>query len=498
MTTEPTASGYRGNVFVPLRDHPWFPWYSPKPTVRILLYTDHPGVTLDPDSDFGVQQLKDLLSTHNTFFADFRVDLLNRHAGGHAAQRLTAQRLAQYDQVWFFGVEQCNRAAEPDNELTDAEVAALAAWAGPGGQGGVLITGDHANPRPPDALDQGLDPLVNLGRALGHRVPRAGKLRRWEGLPSSDVSADVTHTHNTQVPDGLGTPLDDLTLQDDAHPQALSLTRYRVGVLWPWWRRQYRPHPLFCGRSGAIEVFPDHMHEGALAFPSSYPEVEWPSGPTGQPLPEVVARSTDKRFARTYDMVSAYDGSLASVGRIVADTTWHHYFNVNLRGFPAGPVRDAIGDFYVNLAVWLSPPERRQAMRRWFWWWLAAHPAVRMVKGNAIRVLGQAAVDVLGRRAGQCTISEFAWPFPVPVEYRSKVPWPPEEVVIGAVIREYHEVLDRALAGGHDLPDREHLVRTGVRVAVEEHVGGLRDLAVAAAELPGMIDVLDPRESDMS
>ncbi|HXT88003.1 MAG TPA: hypothetical protein VN714_01985, partial [Trebonia sp.] len=70
------------------------------------------------------------------------------------------------------------------------------------------------------------------------------------------------------------------------------------------------------------------MHEGALAFPSSYPTPEWPSGPFGQPTPEVVARGTDKRFAATYDLVSAYDGSMASVGRIVADSTWHHYFHV--------------------------------------------------------------------------------------------------------------------------------------------------------------------------
>nr|BFE51673.1 hypothetical protein GCM10017745_51000 [Saccharothrix mutabilis subsp. capreolus] len=484
MTTEPTVSGYRGNVFVPLPDHPWFPWYCTRPTVRILFYTDHSGVSLDPGSDFGVTQLRDLLLTRNTFFVDFQIDLIDRHAGCHGAHPLTPGLLAKYDQVWFFGVEQCNQESAPHNELTDDEVAALTDWMGPDGQGGVLITGDHANRRPDDALDKSLDLLVNLGRALGHKVPRAGKLRRWEGLPSAIPEPDAEHTHNTQVPDGLGTPLDDLTLQDDAHPQALSLTRYRIGLPFPWWPRKSRPHPLFCGRSGPIEVFPDHMHEGALAFPASYPESEWPSGPTGQPRPEVVARGTDKRFARTYDIVSAYDGELASVGRIVADTTWHHYFNVNLRGFPPGPVRDAIGDFYVNLAVWLSPPARRQAMRRWFWWSLAAHPGLRMVKGGPIALLGQTAIDVLGRRASQCTTTDLVWPFPVPVEFPAKVPWPPEQLVLGAVIRQYHDVLDRALAGEPELPDGDRLVRTAIRDAVDEHVRGLRGLADAAAELP--------------
>jgi hypothetical protein len=365
---------------------------------------------------------------------------------------------------------------------------------GPDRQGGVLVTGDHANPRPPDAVDGSLDPLVNLGRSLGHRVPRAGRLRRWEGLPSADPSADPHHTYNTQVPDGLGTALDNLTLQDDAHPQRLLLTRYPTGFTWPFWLRRYRPHPLFCGRSGPIDVFPDHMHEGALDFPSSYPADEWPSGPSGQPLPEVVARGTDKRFARTYDLVSAYDGEPAAVGRVVADTTWHHYFNVNLRGFPAGPVRDAIADFYINLAVWLSPPAQRRAMRCWFWWYLAVHPAVHMMKGNPIAVLGQTAMDVLGRRASRCMITELAWPFRVPHEYRWKFPWPPDELVLGGVIRRYHEILDRADDGEKDLPGREHLVQDGVALAVQEHLDGLRELADTAGELPHLVDRLRRQE----
>jgi hypothetical protein len=342
------------NLFVPASGHAWLPLFCPRPNVRILFYTDDPDVNLNPNQpDFGVGTLRDLVLTHNRFHATFTVALVNRHAGGHANHKLTPALLDQYDQLWVFGVLQANLPNQTQNELTDPEVDALRAWMSrPGREGGVLITGDHSNLRPAGA-DPALDPLVNLGRALGHRIPRAGKLRVWEGLPSSDPTVQA-NTFDTQVPDGLGTSLDNLVLQQDALPQELMLTKYSVGWLWPWWLRHYRPHPLFCGRTGPIEVYPDHMHEGALTNPSSFPAAEWPSGPFGQPRPEVIARGKDKRptVSRTYDVVAAYDGSTAGAGRIVADSTWHHYFHVNLSGFPTGgPTLNTIADYYVNLAV---------------------------------------------------------------------------------------------------------------------------------------------------
>ncbi|MET8998722.1 hypothetical protein [Amycolatopsis sp. NPDC004169] len=477
---------YHGEIFIPDKRHPWFPFFCPKPQVDILFYTDDTSVAFNPAASFGVDAMRDLLHQRSGFHADFRIDLLNRHDGGHARQKLTPELLAKYDQVWFFGVLQCNQQSAPENELTDDEVAALRTWMDDR-EGGVLITGDHSNPRPFDAVDGALDPLVNLGRALGHRVPRAGQLRVWEGLPSSDVTTDPHHTHNTQVPDGVHV-LDDLTLQDDQFPQRLLLTKYPLGWSWPWWLRRYRPHPLFCGRTGPIEVFPDHMHEGALAFPAGYPAADWPSGPWGQPVPEVVARGTDKRFPATYDLVSAYDGALASVGRIVADSTWHHYFNINLAGFaPGSAERDAIGDYYANLAAWLTPSAKRAAMRCWFWWQLAVHPAVHMVKGASFTVLGQTALDVLGRVAGQCTITQLVWPFPLWPRDWIEFPWPPEEVVLGAVISGYHAAFDQATAGAGELPSRTRLVGSGLLAAVEQHGVELRRMAETADRLPGFL-----------
>jgi hypothetical protein len=192
--------------------------------------------------------------------------------------------------------------------------------------------------------------------------------------------------------------IDNLAAQQDAVPQQLLLKTYSApsggppGPGVPYGRRVHR---LFCGRTAPITVFPDHMHEGHLVVPSALPADPWPSGPSGQPRPEVIAQGTDKRNGRIYDLVIAYDGHEVSVGRIVADSTWHHYFNVNLKGFPAGgPVLSQLAQFYVNLAVWLAPPAKRAQIACWLRWKVLHVPTVEMAKRDSPWELG---------RTGFCT-----------------------------------------------------------------------------------------------
>ena len=65
----------------------------------------------------------------------------------------------------------------------------------------------------------------------------------------------------------------------------------------------------------------------------------------------------------------------------------------------------------------------------------------------------------------------------------------PEELVLGAVLAQYHEVLAGAESESiRKLPKRDQLVATGVQLALEEHVTELRRAADAAAELTGVID----------
>jgi hypothetical protein len=467
-------------------------WFCPKPTVKILFYTDSSPVSLDGDigaNEFGVRILRDMLEGDDSDRATFKVSLLDRHAGGHASNKLTSEVLGQYDQVWFFGLLQANRPSQPANELTDPEVEVLAHWMS---TGGVLMTGDHANPRFPDA-DPGLDPLLGLGRAIGHRVPRAGLLRKWEGNPAQFDEGDVlafagfdqllgrepifNYTYNTQVPTGKA-HVDSLDLQEDEVPQRLILTTYPdpSDPLGPSPVESRHVHPLFCGREAPITVFPDHMHEGALVLPQQYPQDIWPSGPSGQPRPEVVARGTDKRTGGVYNIVSAYDGSPAGVGRIVADSTWHHYFNVNLKGFHAGgavltPLATQLATFYANLAIWLSPPEKRAAIACWQRSKLLINASVQMAYGNPRIVLGRVAADVLRRTAGPCMIRQVFDPIALSSGMADQdVVAPPEELVLGGVLHAFLEAFERADAGEDPerLEGNNDLIRRGVRAAYDD------------------------------
>lgn len=457
--------------------HPLWRLFCPRPTVRILFYTDDFSVAFDDASDFGVSLLRDLIVDHSPFYATFQIDLLNRHQTGHASKPLTASVLAGYDQVWFFGVGQANTRSEPANELTSAEVGALNAWMA---TGGVLISGDHANMRPAGA-DPSLNALVNLGRAIGHRVPRAGELRRWEGPPGASAATN----HNTQVKVGT-TSVEDLSLQRDAVPQEIILKRYSLPTIMPAWFYRSQPHPLFCGRMREITVFPDHMHEGQIEIPLTFPVTKWPSVGGVQPTPEVVAWGVDKRNGNVYPVVAAYDGQRAGVGRIVADSTWHHYFNVNLVGFlPGSQVLNDIADYFVNLSVWLTPAPKREQMKCWFWWWVVLEPTVLMARSQPFKILGAAARDVIDRVATQCQITEFLGILDLKPEILARVPLPPDDLLIGGIVHEYHEAIQRLSEkrGRQRVSEPRELRRRGLIAAIEDAVNELKQSVDGSRQL---------------
>jgi hypothetical protein len=466
------------------RSHPLWWLFCPKPTVKILFYTDSSSVVLtsDPNEAFGTGIMRDWLLADNLFYVNFQIDQIDRHSGGHAANKLSPALLSGYDEVWFFGVMQCNTAGAPQNELTDSEVDALRIWMA---QGGALVTGDHANPNPEPA--NGLDPLLNLGRALGHRIPRAGELRKWEGLPSSDYS-DVPGdpmgpktNHNTQQPHP-GEFIDSLLPQEDDIPQPLLLKWYSLWTVHPWYLHRERPHPLFCGRDGPISVFPDHMHEGMIVIPAQL-SAEWPAGIAG---PEVIASGTDTRTGRVWPVAAAYDGEGGNVGRIVADSTWHHYFNINLKGFPVGsPTQQAIADYYVNLAVWLAPQDKRSAMGCRLWWWLFRHPLIEEISLSPPWFLGEQAFDVLRRAASRCTVEHLIfvdWPWRYLLRERPP-PWPPEEWIVGSILYEYQLAANKPEPG-----ERRELQLRGLRRAVREHTQTLEDAFKRSSEAVQLVD----------
>jgi hypothetical protein len=394
-----------------------------RPTIKILLYTDDPNVISEGTNLLGLSSMIDRLKAHPPAFAKLSVKWVSRSSDSqhHADNKLDVvmareieETRAPFDEIWFFGLHQANTErfslgvfrGGPESELDSREVEALEKWMKieNGSGGGVLMTGDHNNPVPPNLLPSTngrsagtleTPELLGLGRALGRWVPRAGALRTWEGPPSSQSNESLNTLASTEF-------------QTDRVPQELFHERVNdAGEPDP----QGQPHPLFFYQPRSfINVFPDHRHEGRLAIPDVLNKDVWPTGPTGQPKPCVVASGTDRRDGKRIDLVTAYDGDRAGVGRIVADSSWHHYVNINLMGFPhpapANSDSDKIGQFYGNLAVWLAPIHKRRQMAQAMYLELADF--TQMLEPQCeITHTGEVAYSLLERAASPCETHEL-------------------------------------------------------------------------------------------
>jgi len=322
------------------------------------------------------------------------------------ANKLTKELLDQFDEIWFFGFLQTNTLETAENELGNDEVFNLRVWMDAGG--GVFVTGDHASPdprfAPEDPRNKDHQTYLGLGRALGHRIPRAGRLRAWEGPPTADVSSmDLERRDNYNTLVGNVKDLDDaVSLQTDAIGQELILPgKIPHRLFWLYLNPDKSITP--------ITKFPDHMHEGKLLIPDPL-DGDWP---TTERKPTIVARGRDNRpfeEKRTYPLVIAYDGhvvlgstSSITLGRIVADSSFHHYVNTNLVGFerdvcgnpPVASTLDQIAQYFANLALWLAPQQVHDQVKQGLIHLLGNHPQILEVRGNNIFSLGRTALAIL-------------------------------------------------------------------------------------------------------
>ena len=475
-----------------------------RPKIKILLYTDDPQVsTTNKFGEFlGLGSMIERLNEHAPAFADLEIKWESRSSDNshHADNKINdvlkreAENTGQpFDEIWFFGLHQANTEkfslgafrGGPNSELDLEEVKELEKWMGtkdgaPGG--GVLITGDHANASPPKLIATPGSPCgdtsasasyLGLGRAIGRCVPRAGLLRRWEGPPTHRAQ----DSYNTIGISGF---------QMDRTPQKLHLRNVNLDGDPD---NNGQPHPLFFFAPGQfIDSFPDHAHEGAVVIP---PLGEaWPTGPKGQTKPHVVALGIDPRNDQTLNIIATYNGDLAGVGRIVADSTWHHYMNLNLSGFPhpapKGSVSDQIGQFYANLAIWLAPRNKRIQMARAMCWQLAQYTLLLEEQGDP-ESIGNIANFVLHKAASPCEINELLQVLP-PLESgglpaateADDSDQPSRELFLGVVLDAYHQTMiqsetEEPLAADESVPNTvDKLVEVAFRRTFDEREKRLR------------------------
>jgi hypothetical protein len=365
----------------------------------------------------GLDYVKTLLTSNAYWYVNFQVSTADRDGLDPSASIPGAKKLTDldivddYDEIWFFGFN-----STPN--LSAEELARLDQFMSAPKFGGILVTGDHAD----------------LGKGITGQIKRAGKMRRY---PAPDLIAPGYNTTVVEGPDANSLyQLDD---QSDDVPQPIRLKRYTLGGS-PFLRRS-RPHPVLCGPDGPIDVFPDHLHEGEAIAPVPVAgDPEWPTKAGHHEAPEVIAWGTIKdpsatKHGQEIGLVSAYDGHNVDVGRILADSTWHHWLDVNLTGLSANVAPYAgfdatvagqaalkkIDAYFLNCAVWLAPPSAQAAMRTAGWWSILGTDIVTELRPDlSVSFLGGEAIDALGRRASRCTVSEWIVKWPI---FKEKIPW---------------------------------------------------------------------------
>jgi hypothetical protein len=323
--------------------------------------------------------------------------------------------LMVYDEIWLFSDEGYDGSpigpvgppgpptyGEPGG-LTDSELLAITKFMQAGG--GVFATGDHDG----------------LGSAVGGRIPRVRFMRKWyspddtsPGKPPLAVTnwpgggqqrRDTLQKGATDTGEMNGAPIYFFDDQSDDIPQPLN-------VLVP-------SHPVVQGATGVLKVYPDHMHEGEVIAPTppspmltqtsttdntlSFAGADFTEFPTinlYQEAPIILAQDTagqtphvtvvsegmvceNKNFTAdnstcvtaTNNALAAYDGHTVNVGRIVTDSSFHHFLDLNLLGDPCGDIAakqqgfngspsgkaylKEFEAFYINLATWLAWKDRK-------------------------------------------------------------------------------------------------------------------------------------------
>jgi hypothetical protein len=112
-------------------------------------------------------------------------------------------------------------------------------------------------------------------------------------------------------------------------------------------------------------------------------------------------------------LVSVYDGDTVGLGRVVVDSTWHHWFSMNLVGIAHDdvPAYEKMQAYFRNVAMWLTRPhQRRTILVSGIWGVLTSSAPMTFARGDSPWQIGERVLAVLGKTACRCMLTELVAP----------------------------------------------------------------------------------------
>ncbi len=292
--------------------------------INILLQTTIPAIA----DDWNIDRFS-LLSNHLASITDengeplCKVTARNRevNADGNDAV-LSVLDTTDFDELWLFAVD-------PGNGLTVADCQGVTRFRQRGG--GIFTTRDHQD------LGSSLCTLGGVGRA---------------------------HFFHTRHPE----PDETRHVRDDEDTKNISWPNYHSGSNGDYQKIiAVKPvHELLLNPtndSGVVEYFPAHLHEGAVGVPEDEHHAN------------VIAMGTSKVTGRPFNLIVAFESARDAygntLGRAVAESSFHHFVDYNWdtsKGCPSfleEPPGDEIKRepekledvkaYSTNVARWLAP-----------------------------------------------------------------------------------------------------------------------------------------------
>lgn len=413
-------------------------WKFPlRSTIRVLVVVDTEIDIDESPGAFGVGRVIRLLRETVIGCTRFTVDVASRDkqlfsdqgAGGAGTIRYPGFRfdsvangqlvIDRYHEILMFGFKPDNNGGA-DSRIDDPnlfgvvpmlanEEDSITNWMNAGG--GIFATGDHDY----------------LGATMCHHIPRVRSMRRWtnaDGVPTIGGTTRIDTNQPFTAAEQAGTAVIGFNNQGDSKPQPIDwvpVVSYRLGLI-----RYKQPHEVLCHPTrGPIDVMPDHPHEG-LCVPTAEIEAdpvrraEFP----GAELPQVIAYgdiTPDPPLQHAkgdvaplhFPMISAYNGRMDGVGRVVVDSTWHHWMDLNIFDIEAagGANWDKIARYFINVAKWIAPPGVYHA--RCWWEIIFAHfePVAleEFHRDATVYELGTVLHKIISLRHGPCTVREWVF-----------------------------------------------------------------------------------------